>query len=182
MTKVFLVFFTLISPGTMVIYFFPDDTAWNIRVLTRNFGRITFLRYLGKSVKLKAYQCHVRHVKHSWGSGSFCLGLFILKISLYTLFFGPFPLAKTTYKLLWNSEYVKDVTKALIKREKINKKTYLDLIGKFVLVGKMTLYSICEGWLNPWIYSKEVKKSQFEVETVFLPKGRRKNIQKFIKW
>ena len=29
---------------------------------------------------------------------------------------------------------------------------HFDLIGKFVSVGKMMLYSICEGWLNPCIY------------------------------
>ena len=38
-----------------------------------------------------------------------------------------------------------NITKTLNMRE-----TYLDLIGKFVTVGKIT-YNICGDWLNPYI-------------------------------
>ena len=118
------------------------------RVLIRNFGKMTFLRHLGKSVKLKTYPRTVRCVKRSWGSGFFCLGFFVLKRSLWTPTLGPFPCAKTTYKLLWNSKNVTNITEALNMRQNIKQKTYLDLIGKFDSVGKMTLYGICEGCLN----------------------------------
>ena len=37
------------------------------------------------------------------------------------------------------------ITKALNVRENIKQKTNLDLIGKFVSVGNMTLYGICKG-------------------------------------
>ena len=53
-----------------------------LRVLTRNFGKMTFLRHLGKSVRLKSSQHAVRHVKCSWESGGFYLGFFVLKRSL----------------------------------------------------------------------------------------------------
>ena len=53
------------------------------------------------------------------------------------------------YKLLWNSKNVTNITKAWNKRENMKQKTYLDFIGKFVSFGKITLYGICEGWLNP---------------------------------
>ena len=41
-----------------------------------------------------------------------------------------------------------NITNAFNVRENIKEKSYLDLIGKFVSVGNMTLYSICEGCLQ----------------------------------
>ena len=75
---------------------------------------MTFLRYLGKSVRPKVYPCTVRCIKRFWGSGAFFIsGVFILKKSLWMLFLGPFPHAKTTNKLPWNSKNVTNITKAL---------------------------------------------------------------------
>ena len=77
---------------------------------------------------------------------------------------GPFPYAKTTFNLLWISKNVTNITKALNIRQNIKQKTYLDLIGKFDLVGKMTLYGICEGWLNSWHFPgfHEIRESIFD--------------------
>ena len=74
--------------------------CYSCRVLTRNFGKITFLRHLGKLVRQKTYPHTVRHVEHSWGSGSFFSVFFVLKRSLLMLFLGPFSCAKTMHKLL----------------------------------------------------------------------------------
>ena len=51
------------------------------------------------------------------------------------------------YKLLGNSKNVMNITKAIKLREK--KSMYRYLIGKFISVGKMTLYGICEACLKP---------------------------------
>ena len=108
-------------------------------------------RHLGKSVRLKAYQCTVKCVKCSWVFGGFLLMVFFCleKISVNAIFrtfpclenaiFRTFSCAKTTYKLLWNSRNVRNIIKA------VNVRMYLDLIGKFVLVGKMTFFS-----MHPW--------------------------------
>ena len=77
--------------------------------------------------------------------GFFCLGSFALKRCVWALFLGFFFHTKSMYKLIWSSKNVMNITKALNMRE-----TYLDLIGKFFTVGKIT-YNICEDWLNPYI-------------------------------
>ena len=77
-----------------------------------------FLRYFGKSVRLKV-----------------CMSI-IFRIFFHT---------KSMYKVIWSSKNVMNITKTLNMRE-----TYLDLIGKFVTVGKIT-YNICGDWLNPYI-------------------------------
>ena len=88
-------------------------------LLTRTFGRMMFLRHLGKSVKLKAYPRTVRCVKCNWWSGGFLFTVFCLeKISMNAIF-RTFPHAKTTYNLLWNSKNVTNITKALEVRENI---------------------------------------------------------------
>ena len=82
---------------------------------------MTFLRHLGKSVRLKPSPHTIRHVKQSWGSGGFLFRVFCLeKISMNPIL-RPFPHAKTMYKLLWNSKNVTKayILKVLIKREKI---------------------------------------------------------------
>ena len=124
-----------------ILTFFADPVSWWATVgnylckkcglgtissdsgLTRNFGKMTFLRYLGKSVRLKAYPRTVRCVKRRSGSGGFCLGFFVLKRSPWTLFLEPFPRAKTTYKLLWNSKNITNITKALNARGNMKKRT-----------------------------------------------------------
>ena len=73
--------------------------GYTYSVLARNFGKMAFLKHLGKSVRLRAYPRTVGYVKHSLESWVFCLGFFVLKRSLWTLFLGPFPCAKTTCKL-----------------------------------------------------------------------------------
>ena len=58
-----------------------------IRVLTRHFGKMTFLRHLEKSVRLKAYPRTLRRIKRSWGSGGFLLRAFCLgRISMNAFF------------------------------------------------------------------------------------------------
>ena len=93
---------------------------------------MTFLRHLEKSVRRKAYPRAVRYIKRSWESEGVCyelpsvpkaeargirvwsrwkiLGFFVLKRSLWTLFLESFPRAKTTYKFLWNSKNVTNIT------------------------------------------------------------------------
>ena len=41
------------------------------RVLTSNFGKMMFLKYLGKSVRLKDYRRTIRHMKSLFGPGRF---------------------------------------------------------------------------------------------------------------
>ena len=57
------------------------------------------------------------------GLGANILGVFVLKRSLWALFLGPFPHAKTTYKFLWNSKNVTNITKAL-NMQKVHPKHY----------------------------------------------------------
>ena len=60
-----------------------------------------------------------------WAWGGVC----VAKISIMQLL-GPFPRAKTTYKLLRNSKNVTNIATALnVRKHKIKK--YLDLIEKF---------------------------------------------------
>lgn len=42
---------------------------FHYRVLIRNFGKMAFLRHLGKSVRLKAYSHTIRYIKLGLGSG-----------------------------------------------------------------------------------------------------------------
>ena len=42
---------------------------FHYRVLTRNFGKMVFLRHLRKSVRLKAYSHIIRYIKLGLGSG-----------------------------------------------------------------------------------------------------------------
>ena len=42
---------------------------FHYRVLTRNFGKMVFLRHLRKSVRLKAYSHIIRYIKLGFGSG-----------------------------------------------------------------------------------------------------------------
>ena len=51
--------------------------------LTRNFGKVMFLRNLWKSVRQKAHPCTVRTVKRSWESGGFSLKVFLSWKDLY---------------------------------------------------------------------------------------------------
>ena len=78
--------------------------------------------------------------------------VFVLKRTLWVLFLGLFPRAKTTYKLLRSTKNVANITKALNVRENLKQKTYLVLIGKFFSVVKMTLCDICEGWVKSWFW------------------------------
>ena len=55
------------------------------------------------------------------GLGENILGVFVLKGYLWALFLGPFPHAKTTYKFLWNSKNVTNITKALNMQKAHNK-------------------------------------------------------------
>ena len=52
-------------------------------MLTRNVGKMKFLRHLGKSIRLRAYPPTVRHVKRGWESMVFLFRGFCLeKISM----------------------------------------------------------------------------------------------------
>ena len=62
---------------------------------------------------------------------------------------GLFSCAKTMYKLLWHNKNAKHHKSFKFERKHKIKQTYLDLIGKLISVGKMTVYDICEVWLNP---------------------------------
>ena len=64
---------------------------------------MTFLRHLGRSVRLKTFLQTAKHVKCCWVLSLFCLGFFVAKRSLWTLFLGPFSRAKTTYKFIWKN-------------------------------------------------------------------------------
>ena len=89
------------------------------RELARNCRKMMLLRHLGKSISLKAYPCTVRHVKDILGSGFFCLGFFCLQKISMNRFLGHFQRAKTMLKLLWNSENVINIAKALNVKENI---------------------------------------------------------------
>ena len=115
---------------------------------------MTSLRHLGKTLGWRPIHAPKTRKTQLGVWGFFCLGFFVLKRSLWTLFLGPFPRAKTTYKLLWNSKNVTNIIKALNVRENIKEKRYLDLTGKFVSVGKMTFNGICVSWLNPCNFIK----------------------------
>ena len=88
---------------------------------------------------------------------------------------GHFLSSNTTYEyeLLWNSENVTNVTKVLNVRENWKWKTYLNLIEKFDSVGKMMLYGICEGRLNPWIFEWKFNRNSLLLclFTVWLEQG-----------
>ena len=86
-----------------------------IRLLTRNFGKMTLLRHLEKSVRTKGLCTHHKERK-TGGSGFFVEGVF-LKRSLCMLLLRPFPCAKTTYNLLWISKNVTNIRKTLNVRE-----------------------------------------------------------------
>ena len=49
-------------------YITSPNIYYHIRVLTKNFGMMTFLRHLGKSVTEKAYSLATRQTKYSWRS------------------------------------------------------------------------------------------------------------------
>ena len=105
-----------VVPETVLLHYTKKRNEV-IRVLTRNLGKMMFLRHLGKSVKLKTYPCTIRHVKGRWGSVGFPFGFFVLKRSLWILFLGIFPCPQTMHKLLWNSKNVTNITKTLNVRE-----------------------------------------------------------------
>ena len=49
-------------------YITSPNIYYHIRVLTKNFGKMTFLRHLGKSLREKAYPLAIRQAKYSWRS------------------------------------------------------------------------------------------------------------------
>ena len=121
------------------------------------------------------YPCTVRHIKTLiWVWGVLFRGFCFKKISMNGII-GHFLSSNTTYEyeLLWNSENVTNVTKVLNVRENWKWKTYLNLIEKFDSVGKMMLYGICEGRLNPWIFEWKFNRNSLLLclFTVWLEQG-----------
>ena len=55
-------------------------------VLTRNGGKMKFLRNLGKSVRLRDYPRTLRHIKRGWGSVGSFRGFCLQKISMNGIF------------------------------------------------------------------------------------------------
>ena len=52
-----------------------------------NIGKMTLLRNLGKSVRVRAYPQTVRHAKHVWGSVGFLFrGFYLEKISMTAIY------------------------------------------------------------------------------------------------
>ena len=63
--------------------------------INSNFGKMTFLRHLGKPFRLNAYPWIVRHIKCNWETGGFLFRLFCLEKISRNAILGPFPYAKT---------------------------------------------------------------------------------------
>ena len=139
-TNIFLLAITLLSNHWLNNY---EQTAENCQILYTNF------HILFKNILQKIPRKFVSTLVLSLALGKFYLCQVLFYKVLTRNFEKINSCAKTTNKLLWNSENVTNITKALIKRNEVKQKTNLDLIGKFASVGKMMLYDISEGWLNP---------------------------------
>ena len=59
----------MVSFKTLVSKEIVSRDYFHYRVLIRNFGKMAFLRHLGKSVRLKAYSHTIRYIKLGLGSG-----------------------------------------------------------------------------------------------------------------